>query len=612
MSLTVLIPPVNNFPAIRPSLRLPSWVWVILWTVLGVILRFWNLGDKVPWADEWSTILFSAGRGYGEIPLNALFSLETLLQPLQTPLPWQPAAVLERLQAESNHPPVFFLLSHLWFQLWLHLSPQESPLLPPVSARALSALLGSLTVPLSFAVAQQLGREHPQRSAFAHFTAILIALSPFGVYLAQEARHYTLTLGWILLLLWFLGQSVRSIQTQTPLPIAQVIGWISLNGLALGTHFFYGLARGGAGVGLGGIWLGEGVQRGWRRWGARYWGRLYAVGLGTAVVGGLWLSQWERQADRGLTQWLDRSRWGELETWGDRLVWLLEPVGRLVAWIVTMAMGAPLEGEPSIGVFMAAIGVLLLGLGAMVRLLWRARGSLRLPSMPSVLLLTVLAHSAMFLALVYGRGLDLTLAPRYQFVSLPGTVLLLAWSFALAWKQGQLGLNWQRGAVILVLGLGFWGSWSVVQNQLYQKPDQADVMIDRFQTVWQTDLSPAQRQAPFVLAFLHQNTGETGKLLSLGWEMQRNYAALPDRPDLPPNAQFFLAHWDHDRAEGSQALYQFLQTAPRPLSLWVVNFSAAPQDVAAFGCEYSTDRHPDALGYWSRLYFCPSSPPRSP
>ncbi|MGA1625148.1 MAG: glycosyltransferase family 39 protein, partial [Prochlorothrix sp.] len=689
---------MTDSPIDRPKPSIPGWSWVVLWTILGASLRFWNLGDKVPWPDEWSSILFSIGRGYSEIPLNTVFSLDTLLHPLHTPLSWQPDQVLTRLQTESNHPPLFFLIIHLWLHYFTQLWPDSTDDLLIVGTRAFSAALGTLTIPLSFGVAHSLGRSHPYRSIFAHFSALLMAISPFGVYLAQEARHYTLTLLWILVLIYFLGLAVRSLQTHRPLSHVQIGLWIGLNGLAIGTHFFYGVALVGGGVALLlSLGMGDNPEystppatkpeqqpKRWQVWRSRVGLRLYAAGLGTAVGGGLWLTQWPRQEDAGLTQWLARSSWTELETWGDRLGWLLEPVGRILGWILTMVMGAPLEGNLSIGGLGITIGLILAGLAALVWILRLAAPQRRHATVPSLLLTTVLANSAVFFLLVYGRGLDLTLAPRYQFVSLPAVILFLAWNFAVVWedshnpmqnprqqpnqdarpdfkqklrsdfrldsrqiprqaprqaprqdsrqnpqqnfrqssgqdpqqrfKQDQR-LNWQRWAVMLVIGLGCWGSWSVVHNQLYQKPDQADIMIDRFQTVWRQDLTPEQQEAPFLLAFLHQSTGETGKLLSLAWEMQQHSPSLanpdPSQP-LPATPQFFLAHWQNDRSEGSQALYQLLQTTPRPLSLWVVNFSAAPQDVAPFGCDFSTDRHPQALGYWSRLYYCPDSDPVSP
>jgi uncharacterized membrane protein len=42
---------------------------------LGTILRFWHLDLKPLWLDEVITALFSLGRNYNDVPLEAVFSL---------------------------------------------------------------------------------------------------------------------------------------------------------------------------------------------------------------------------------------------------------------------------------------------------------------------------------------------------------------------------------------------------------------------------------------------------------------------------------------------------------------------------------------------------------
>lgn len=210
------------------------------------------------------------------------------------------------------------------------------------------------------------------------------------------------------------------------------------------------------------------------------------------------------------------------------------------------------------------------------------------------------------LILVYGQGLDLTLAPRYQFVVFPLVILAIAWQLAHHWATPRRDWVWRRGMVAAIVALGIMGSVSVSHNWLYQKSDQADVMVQQLLEIWPpADVAPDR----LTIALLHRTTGETGKLLSLGWEFQRLSQKTPPPPNLPtPSPQFYLAHWQDDREQGTQSLHRFLATAPRPLTLWVVNFSGARQDVEPFGCQLASAQHPKAPGYWSRLYHCGDRP----
>ncbi|MDY7016171.1 MAG: glycosyltransferase family 39 protein, partial [Cyanobacteriota bacterium] len=162
-----------------------TWPLLLGWVAIAAILRFTNLAAKPPWTDEFATLVFSLGNGYQSVPVDEAISVGTLLQPLQTDLGGGFADVLSHLMREDNHPPLYFFLAHGWMKLW--------PMGQYVSvwvARALPALLGVLSVPAMYLLAQVAFGS----AAIAHTIAALTAVSPYGVYLAQEARHYTLSI----------------------------------------------------------------------------------------------------------------------------------------------------------------------------------------------------------------------------------------------------------------------------------------------------------------------------------------------------------------------------------------------------------------------------------
>ncbi len=89
----------------------------------------------------------------------------------------------------DQHPPLYYLL----LKGWTHLLGEKEWAL-----RSLSVFWGVLTIPLAFLLARRLLRS---RGA-ALVVATIVALSPFHVRYAQEARMYTLLAFWGLLTLW--------------------------------------------------------------------------------------------------------------------------------------------------------------------------------------------------------------------------------------------------------------------------------------------------------------------------------------------------------------------------------------------------------------------------
>ena len=117
---------------------------------LGGFLRVYQIGSKGLWLDE----AFSVWMGW---------------QPVREMLDW--AARIDQ------HPPLYYTLLHFWMRLGDD----------PATVRALSALCGTLTIPVIYLLGRRLADERVGLLA-----ALLLAVSPFHVRFAQEARMYTL------------------------------------------------------------------------------------------------------------------------------------------------------------------------------------------------------------------------------------------------------------------------------------------------------------------------------------------------------------------------------------------------------------------------------------
>jgi uncharacterized membrane protein len=156
-----------------------------LWLLIGTALRLTQLEAKPPWTDEFSTIVFSLGNSFHSVPLDQAIALDTLLQPIQPHPNAGVSDVLQHLFSETNHPPLYFVLSHWWMRLF---PPGFGDLASVWAARSLSVLFGALSIPAIYGLTWLAFRS----TLVSQLTAAVMAVSPYGVFIAQEARHYTL------------------------------------------------------------------------------------------------------------------------------------------------------------------------------------------------------------------------------------------------------------------------------------------------------------------------------------------------------------------------------------------------------------------------------------
>lgn len=320
-----------------------KWLHILLllsWLAIGISLRFTNLEGKSPSSIEISTLGFSLGHGFLQVPLDRVISLDRLLLPLRFDATTTPSDVMQHLMNESNHPPLYFVLTHLWLKLFLH----NGELASLWIGRSLSAILGAASIPAMFG----LGWLAFRSLLVAQIAAALMAVSPYGIYLAQEARHYTLTILWIVASLSCLIVAVRCIYNRTALPVWIGSAWIIVNSLGFATHYFYSLAMSAEGLVIGGFWL-----RDFRVWlqsksekinpivstkfpnTSEYWRRIYLVAAGSAIGCLVWLPVIQSSSHNELTEWIETS-------FDPDQIW--QPIPRLLGWWITMVFLLPVEG----------------------------------------------------------------------------------------------------------------------------------------------------------------------------------------------------------------------------------------------------------------------------
>ncbi|MCC5637280.1 glycosyltransferase family 39 protein [Nostoc sp. CHAB 5844] len=174
---------------------------VICILLLGIYFRFVNLDRKVYWADEVYTSLWLSGHSSSEIIekfYNGVIVNVSVIQEYQQPHIEQGinSAITRLALEDSQHPPLYYCLAWLW-SVWFGKS--------VAIIRSLSAIISILSLVSIY----YLCRELFELSLTKWIAISLIAISPFHVLYAQEAREYSL---WILTILsssYFLLQALR-------------------------------------------------------------------------------------------------------------------------------------------------------------------------------------------------------------------------------------------------------------------------------------------------------------------------------------------------------------------------------------------------------------------
>jgi uncharacterized membrane protein len=494
--------------------------------VVGFLLRFWNLDLKPLWLDEAITLLFALGRRYDDIPRETLLPLSDLLAELT----WQPqscGAIAQSINTQSTHPPLFFCGMHQWMG-WL----KDTGLSLRWQVRSLPALFGVAEIAAMYGL---------NRAAFSQragvWAAALMAVSPFAVYLSQEARHYTLPMLIITLSMIPVVQIARQLAAKQPQTLVIWLAWAALSSLGFYIHYFCVLALVAQAVTLLG-WI---IR-------LRRWRQLTQAGVAIAFIGLSllpWLPFLLGHSQRSETDWL-RFEGGGIVDW-------LSPIVRLLAGgIISMVM-LPVEEQPL--AITIGNGLVMLAIAAYLsRVLWKQIP--RLLNEPQTRAGTVMLGSVLlvilaeYLLLVYGFHKDLTLAPRYAFVFYPllcalvGVVLAQS-SGKISWPSNLHVLPW------LVLLIGIISTSCVVNDLAFLKPFQPQHIAQRFLKTSDPTLMVLQS---------YQGTQDIALGLSSALAVQQ----FGTQPGLPQRIQWgFVEDQEREAWVGRSPL-------PSPITLWRV------------------------------------------
>jgi len=547
------------------------YVLLVAILLLGTGLRFWNLADKPLWLDETITAVFALGRDYQEVPTGEFTGLGAIAQFFTLNPEATCPAIAQRLIRDSSHPPLFFCLLHSWL-MWLQPNPENWIW----ALRSLPAVFGIGAIVALYLL---------NRIAFSPnaglMAAALMAVSPYGVYLSQEARHYTLPmllislalLGSVLLVKDWLAQRTRAWVW---------LGWIGVNLLGLYVHYFFMLALVAQIIALVGMW--------WLYRPAVPPGTGAMLGLAIALLGlGYlpWIPVLLSHFSRPETDWLALS-----PGWG-----YLAPVYQgLVGWIIMLVL-LPVENQ-SLAIALP-LGLLMMVLFGWI--VWQAiRGwrnfCAQFPANSAFWLLVTITGliGLEYLVIIYGLGKDLTVAPRYNFVYFPGLWALFALALAHVTPQRmRLSRHYSRQvkrsrdlgryAPMVAIAIGLLSSILVVHNLGFLKspnPQPVAAQILAGDPGWD-----AAADRPTAILFSYPTPQELAHHLSIALHFQ----TVSPTPEAREVAIAFLPYASNTNPNW-QTTPPLPSSLPPPLHLWTFAGPNAPPFPPTIGIGPSPQR----------------------
>ncbi|MEM8503656.1 MAG: glycosyltransferase family 39 protein [Cyanobacteria bacterium P01_D01_bin.1] len=415
----------------KKSQEKSQWYFLPLVLLLAAVLRLYRLAAKPLWVDEIYTAFYSLGKRLETIPVRELLPPEQYWALISDPgTPWQAA---QTVTTQSNHPPLFFMLMNGWLQsvgtsVW--------------SLRAFAVLWGLVAVVGVYRLGRRVGGDLTGQIA-----AALMAVSPYGIYLSQEARHYSLAiaiatfalLNWVALL-----QGDRT--------LFRWLSWVGLNALGLYVHYFYGFGIIAQGLITATALIKQLQTRAWTI--GQTLNQAFGWLIAIASIGVLYLP-WLPSAiahfqSEGGTSWLSH----DIPLYQT----VLYPLVHTLAAAVFMLVMLPVEQVP-LWVAIPCALVMLGVFGAVLRQFvqgWRQEARAQavysdysqepLLQAGAPLVGYVLVVFAIMMLITYGLGKDLTRAPRYFFVLYPAVSVVLAMGLV---RQRRWVLNVAIAAGIL-------------------------------------------------------------------------------------------------------------------------------------------------------------------
>ena len=575
-------------------------LWLGIWFAVGLALRFTNLTLKAAWMDEVATTIFSLGNYSRLIPLNEVINLEQILRPLTVRPEATAQDVVSYLLIEDNHPPTYFVLAHWWMKLF----PSVNGYASLWGERSLSALFGALAIPATYLLAQFSFQDTSKQNAsntrtLSMLCAALMAASPFGIFMAQEARHYTLAILAVIASLCCFVLAAKAIAQQKTPSWRIILSWIVINAIGLTTHFFVGLTLIAEGMTLL-LMLIQQCRQGKGVWMSAYWQRIYAAAFGTLAGGLLWLPI--------LTNFYGSPQTSFLRSEGRSWQFWINPIVQSFASWLYAVLSPVTGGYGGLAVAMIVLSCLLLLFVYIPMLIAALRKGISSQRETRSLRLGItvmggffVMANLLFLFICYSSGFDITRGHRYSFVFFPSVILLVGVGIAPFWERRkgfesvELPLVSQsvegRKFVIGVGAIALLGSLVIVNHYSNLKFYRPERFIDLMQS---NSAHPVIIGAKTIVTEQPSVIGI--EIMSVAWEIERQMfkdAKTADRwVDTP---RFVIAETNSQKGlDAEEELVRSLSSQTGPLDLWLLSMSP---DLSDTQCQLAAQGSKGSFGF---------------
>jgi uncharacterized membrane protein len=610
-----------------------QWLWLLLWTAIGAGLRLANLDGKPPWTDEFRTIVLSVGNSFGDVPIDRVINVRDLLAPL-IPNPHATVGdIIHQISTEDRQPPIYFVLAYWWMKLF----PTQAGFADLWAARALPAALGILTIPCGYLCTYAIfsrqilasAPEQPQRARFsfreatptiANFTAAMLAVSPYGVFIAQEARHYSLAILWMTISISCLAIVCQYLTSEQNLPIGTISIWVVVNILGVGTHSIFVVAPISQLMTVGAIWWWQLRQKiplasdsalaPNHRLQSR-WPRLLVAMLSPAAGVLVWLWWLSSNVDLRSPSWMNNEPHQAIEILNPLFQILGAAISMMSLLLVEVTELPPailseqqidlniptvlLSAILMLAFFAWVIPILNRGVKRQLQCSQTQMGTL------AIFCFTIISIG-LYLIIPGLTGFDITRGARYHFTYFPSLTILIGLGLASCWQSRPSIAKWVSGkqAVAIVLMMGFVSSTIVASNYGYHKYYRPEQLIPPL---------ALSAPRPVLIATTHDSLVQVGEMMGLAWEMRRTrsnwllnntqFLLASQLPKLGDSAGRTLRERD---CRATQRLRETVDRFAQPIDLWLINFRAPinlPQT-----CARSKQFTRGVYGYQYQLYHC--------
>ncbi|MBE9030312.1 hypothetical protein IQ266_11270 [filamentous cyanobacterium LEGE 11480] len=426
---------------------------LLLLTVLivGLILRFLNLTGKPLWMDEVITSIFSLGQTYDAIPIGKTQTVAELTKFLSFNANATCQDITTNVMTQSVHPPVFFCAMHHWLNLM-----QNTGINLVWQLRSMAALLGVAAISIAYAI----GRKAFRSNRIGLASGGVMAVSPFAIYLSQEARHYTLPMLIVMLGLLSLIHIQQDWQQGKINPLIWV-GWAACQTIGLYTHYFCLMATVGQ---IGALLLWQWWQHPTKKRPTKmFWVPVAFVVSTIGFTYAPWIATIVSHVTRPETNWM--------KPFEPSFVTFLAPLWQLPIGWLSMIVAFPVEGQPLWVVIPTAI--FTIGFGGWIvyqayqglKLLWAESATRDGVMLISVFLSIILIE---FFAIIFVLGKDISQVPRYNFIYYPAIALLLG--AGLSRQIQPTKLTELSGPFFYLMLVGLLSGLFINTNLAFQKP----------------------------------------------------------------------------------------------------------------------------------------------